>query len=139
MREKAKIAEIQQYVEELSSIMPADIGEYRDIRNKAACERYFEKIIEAVVDLAFIIIRDRGLRVPEEDKEAFDVIAAEKIIPAALAQKLKEAKGMRNLIAHEYGTVDDELVFHAITEELMRDIEAFLEATAVSQNTGKKT
>ena len=29
---------------------------------------------------------------------------------------------MRNIIAHEYGKIDDELVFHSITEELEKDI-----------------
>lgn len=34
---------------------------------------------------------------------------------------------MRNIIAHEYGTVNDEIVFHAITEEIERDTIEFIE------------
>ncbi len=33
---------------------------------------------------------------------------------------------MRNIIAHRYGEVDDELVFAAIKEELERDAQAFI-------------
>lgn len=84
------------------------------------------KIIEAIVDLAFLVIKEKGFRTPEEDKEAFDILAEEKIISEQLAQKLKEAKGMRNIIAHEYGRVDDRIVFESITEELVRDAKEFL-------------
>ena len=35
---------------------------------------------------------------------------------------------MRNIIAHEYGKIDDNLVFEAITQELILDIEEFLES-----------
>jgi uncharacterized protein YutE (UPF0331/DUF86 family) len=29
---------------------------------------------------------------------------------------------MRNIIAREYGKIDDEIVFHSITEELEKDV-----------------
>ena len=80
MRINDKIGEIESYLAELSGIMPKAIKEYRENKTKAACERYFEKIIEAAVDLAFLIIKDRKLKIPEEDKEAFDILAGEKII-----------------------------------------------------------
>ena len=74
MRIKDKIKEIEGYLSELSEIMPGNFEEYKEIKNKAACERYFEKIIEAVIDLSFLIIKDKNLRIPEEDKEAFDIL-----------------------------------------------------------------
>ena len=126
-RVKDKIDEIEDYLAELLEIMPENFQSYiRESKTKAACERYFEKIIEAVVDLAFLIIKDKSLGIPEEDKKAFDSLADNKLIPEILAQKLKDAKGMRNIIAHEYGKVDDELVFESITEELEKDAREFI-------------
>lgn len=116
-----KIDEIEAYISKLSEIMPNNIEEYKELKTKAACERYFEMIVEAIVDLAFLIIKERGLKIPNEDKEAFDILAKEKIITESLATRLKEAKGMRNILAHEYGIVDDELVFTSITEEIIED------------------
>ena len=127
MRVNDKIKEIEDYLSELVEIMPKSLQEYTDdLKTKAACERYFEKIIEAVIDLAFLIIKDKGFRVPEEDKEAFDILSKEKIIPEELAERLKEAKGMRNIIAHEYGKIDDEIVFHSITIELEKDVQSLI-------------
>ena len=53
MRIKDKIKEIEGYLSELSEIIPKSFEEYKEIKNKAACERYFEKIIESVIDLSF--------------------------------------------------------------------------------------
>jgi len=137
MRATDKLSELQNYLTELTAFMPKDFKEYlKDMKTKAACERYFEKIIEAAVDLAFIIIKDKGLKVPEDDKESFDVLADDRIITPDLASRLKDAKGMRNIIAHQYGTVDDEIVFHSITEELVKDVSEFV--SACKKNTKDK-
>ena len=125
-RIKDKLREIERYLAELSEIVPRSIEEYLEIKTKAACERYFEVIVEAVIDIAFLIIKDRHLKIPEDDKQAFDILANEKLILPELSQKLKNAKGMRNLIAHEYGKIDDEIVFEAITSELENDVREFV-------------
>ena len=122
-----KIDEIEEYIIELQEFVPTDFKEYvQNIKTKAACERYFEKIIEAAVDLAFLIIKAKEFKIPEEDKESFEVLLSENIISEKLTERLKDAKGMRNIIAHQYGAVDDEIVFHSITEELIRDIKEFI-------------
>jgi len=132
MRINDKIREIEDYLSELEEIMPESFHEYKtDLKTKAACERYFEKIIEAVIDLAFLIIKDKGYKIPEEDKEAFDILANEKIISQELSIRLKEAKGMRNIIAHEYGKIDDELIFHSITEELKLDVSELIKSIRI--------
>ena len=114
-----KIEEIEKYLEEFLEINSLTFEEYlNDFKIRAACERYFEKIIEAVVDLAFIFIKWKDLQYPEDDKNTFEILFNEKIISENLSKKLIEAKGMRNILAHEYGKTDDELVFHSITEEL---------------------
>jgi len=126
-RIKDKIKEIEEFLFELNEIAPNKFETYLDDnKTKAACERYFEKIIEAAIDLAFLIIKEKRFKIPEEDKEAFDILAEEKIITKQLAEKLKDAKGMRNIIAHEYGKIDDEIVFDSITQEIQKDVNEFI-------------
>ncbi len=129
MRIHDKIDEIEQYISELRGFMPENLEEYmKSAKTRAACERYFEKIVEAVVDVAFQTIKDNVLKMPEEEKEAFDILASEGIITDNLAERLKDAKGMRNIIAHQYGKVDDGIVFNSITKELVNDAEEFLKS-----------
>ena len=36
-------------------------------------------------------------------------------------------KGMRNIIAHRYGDVDDKLMYNTINKEIKNDVKIFLE------------
>ncbi len=124
-----KIKGIEEYIQELEEIVPLNYKEYKqNFEKRAACERYFEKILEAVIDLAFLVAKENDFKVPEEDKQVFDILVEENIISEELAIKLKEAKGMRNVLAHQYGEVNDELVFESISEELTKDTLGFIKS-----------
>ncbi len=126
-RIKDKIEEIEKFLEELESSLPSSFEEYKEsFKIRAIGERYFEKIINAVTDLAFLIINQKGLKNPEEEKQVFEILENNKIISKELMEKMQDAKGMRNIIAHEYGKIDDELVFHSLIEELIPDVREFL-------------
>lgn len=127
-RIKDKIKDIKNYLEQLSKIKSKTFEGYeKDFKTKAACERYFEKIAEAVVDLAILTIKEEGLSSPEEDYEVFDILENKEIIDPNLSKKLKKIKGMRNIIAHQYGDVDDKIMYVAIDKEIDADVKKFLE------------
>ncbi len=122
-----KIEDIKEFLEQLGQIAPGTLREYKSkIEKRAACERFAEKIIEAITDLAFLAIKIKKLQIPADDIDAFNILSENKIIPEALAEKLRNAKGMRNILAHQYGKTDDEIVFNAIKEELGRDAGEFV-------------
>lgn len=130
-RIKDKIIQIEKFFEELKDIVPSNIDKYRpNLEKKAACERYAEKIIEAVVDLAFLVIHQKKFKLPEDDIDAFNILCENKFIDNNLAIKLQHAKGMRNIIVHEYGRINDDIVFHSITEELEKDVKEFVKAVS---------
>ncbi len=125
-----KVIEIEDYLGKLESIVPENLDKYLDdFVIKAACERYFEKIVEAVIDLVFLIIKERKLRSPESDRDALGILSEKNIISSDLADKLSNAKSMRNIIIHEYGCIDNKLVFESIKNEILNDVKEFLEAT----------
>ena len=126
MRIKDKKEEIELYLAELESILPKSYEAYNSIEKKAACERYFEKIIEACVDLSFLVVKENKFKIPVDEKGVFDILYENKIITDITREKLKEAKGMGNIIAHEYGEIDDKIVFESITTELLEDVKSFL-------------
>ena len=122
-----KINEISDYLLELKDTVPPRFDDYlKSAVTKAACERYFEKIIEAMVDLSFMVIKYKKLTFPEDDNSVFLFLAKEEILSSELALKLRKAKGMRNIIAHEYGKIDNLLVFQAVSSKVRPDTEEFL-------------
>ena len=126
-RIKDKIKQIETFLQELSEIKPTSFEEYlSNFEKRAACERYAEKIPEATVDLAILFIRYKQLSLPKDDKSTFDILSKNKIIAEELSKNLQDSKGMRNVIAHEYGKIDDEIVFDAIENELEKDVVEFI-------------
>ena len=124
---KDKIKEVENYLSELEKVIPEDIDVYlKNLEKRLACERAFEKIIESVNDLAILIIKEKRFQMPNEDIKAFDVLSEKNIISEGLASNLKKARGMRNFLAHQYGKVDDELVFEAIQKEIFEDVNDFI-------------
>ena len=118
-----KIVQIEDYLKNLSEIKPVKLDDYvRDIMQKAACERFAQKIIEAVIDLAYLIVRMKQWQSPEDEEHVFDILFNQKIISSGLMERLKNAKRMRNFIVHEYGEIDDEIVFNAVKDELEGDV-----------------
>jgi uncharacterized protein YutE (UPF0331/DUF86 family) len=130
-RENEKIDEIRKFLEELEKIVPEKFEEYNSNNlTKAACERYVEKVVEGVTDIAFMIIKHKKFEIPEDDIDSFRILKDHKVIKEELYKKLKQAKGMRNILAHEYGKIDDSIIFNSIKNELGEDVENFLkEAT----------
>jgi len=122
-----KIEELETYLEQLLSIAPENLEEYeKDFKTKAACERLFEKIIEAVIDISFLFIRKKKYPFPEDDEAVFNVLAEKRIITTEFAKKLQDAKSMRNFIIHKYGEIDDSKVFYSIKEEIENDVNKFI-------------
>ena len=122
-----KIEEIKKYLDELADIVPDKFEEYKSNNLvKAGCERYFEKIVEAITDVSFMIIARNKFKIPEDDIDAFRILLEHKIIKEELYKKLKQAKGMRNIISHQYGRIDDKIVFEAIKEEIDKDAREFI-------------
>ena len=91
-------------------------------------ELYGRLHAQSFVDLAFLVIKEMGLKSPENDYESFEILSGQKVISSELASNLQQAKGMRNILAHEYGEVDNEIVFNSINEELIRDGNEFIKS-----------
>lgn len=126
-RIKDKINEIEKYLDDLIELVPDALEEYESNKTiRAACERYFEKVVEAVTDLTFMVIALKKFRIPEDDTDSFKILEENEIITNDLYHRLKDAKGMRNFISHQYGKVNDKLVFEAIKQELDKDAKEFI-------------
>lgn len=80
-------------------------------------------------DLALHLVAELGLGVPGEPRAAFEVLDRNHVLPAALANALSAAVGLRNRIAHEYGGLDLHKVYVAARDDL-GDLDAYANALA---------
>lgn len=85
--------------------------------------------LQKLVDMALHVAATEGWGVPESLGEVFVRLADEGVLERPLAQRLRAAAGMRNLLVHAYGRIDLELV-HDVAKRHLGDLLAAGEALA---------
>ncbi len=110
----SRVADLDGYLGELGSIRPADFKEFSKTERKRACERLLQISIECVIDLCQLFVAGLKLGLPAEEDDLFEKLARAGVVSEELRVTLRRMKGFRNILVHEYGDVDDELVFDFI-------------------------
>lgn len=114
----AKIDELDGYLRELAQIRPSSREQYEDVEKRRACERLLQISIETVMTTCQLLVSGLRLGLPADQSDLFEKLAADGVISPELAHTLQNMKGFRNILVHEYGKIDDELVFAFLTSRL---------------------
>lgn len=69
--------------------------------------------IESVFDLIAMIIKDMGI-VVKDDEDNIEKIIVEKNLDKELGKQLKDAKGLRNIIVHQYNGIKEDLILDSL-------------------------
>jgi uncharacterized protein YutE (UPF0331/DUF86 family) len=86
-----------------------------------------QRACETSIDAAMHLVRVRRLGIPQDTREAFDMLERAGIIDATLCSQLKKMVGFRNVAIHEYQKLNLDVVRAIIAERL----EDFLDFTRV--------
>lgn len=114
----AKVDELDGYVKELQAIAPQSFTEYRRIEKKRACERLLQIAVECVIDVCNLFVSGLRLGLPAEEDDLFEKLEQAGILSPRMKETVKEMKGFRNILVHEYGRIDDEIVYQATKTRL---------------------
>ncbi|RKY28635.1 MAG: hypothetical protein DRP61_01410 [Candidatus Omnitrophota bacterium] len=120
-----KIDELRGYLQELGQIMPSNFDEYQSIEKKRSCERLLQLSIESVIDVCKILVSNLRLGIPSEEIDLFESLFRKGIITDKILRMLKEMRGLRNILVHEYAEVDDKLIFKILHARL-NDFDNFI-------------
>jgi uncharacterized protein YutE (UPF0331/DUF86 family) len=69
------------------------------------------------------LVAARGLRAPDEYRDVFERLSRDDILDPALADRLKDAVGQRNLLVHGCVDLDPALIWEKLGE--VEDLRAF--------------
>lgn len=130
-----KIHELEHYLEELHELIPDSKEEFlQSLRIRRSIERQLQIIIECVIDICMLLVKNLHLSVPSDEDSLFEILKSYLSNP----QKMKEMKGFRNLLVHRYGSVDDNKVFRFLSEDI-EDFRIFIEdIKTVLKNSNKE-
>lgn len=80
---------------------------------QAAAERHLQVAIQATLDIALHVLAEDSAQTPDDYGSAFALLAQEGVIPGSLAERLRPAAGLRNILVHAYLDVDPrQLLLH---------------------------
>jgi uncharacterized protein YutE (UPF0331/DUF86 family) len=102
--------------------------EYQEnLRLKRAVERALQVSVEACLDIGRHIISEKHFRFPEDNKDVFQILAEEGVVPQDLLPALVDMARFRNLVVHDYARIDDAKVY-TILQRNLTDLDAYARA-----------
>jgi len=114
-----KISAVRKYLKILENYQDHSQQEIEEsIHLRGAVERYLYLVIQATIDLASSYVTYKDLRKPTTMRESFEILAEEDIISDELTQNLTQMVGFRNIISHDYGELDYDIVYDTLQNEL---------------------
>ncbi len=83
-----------------------------------------QRACESSIDAAMHLVRIERLGVPQDSRDAFDLLERAGRLDGALADRLKLMVGFRNIAVHDYQRLNLEIV-RSIVHERLDDLQAF--------------
>jgi len=90
----------------------------KDYTLQGAICRYFQLSVECVIDIAELLISSLGLRKPATGFEAIEILGENNIIPLRFSKKFAPIVGFRNILVHDYLSIDLDKVYQHLKEDL---------------------
>jgi uncharacterized protein YutE (UPF0331/DUF86 family) len=133
-----KLDELDGYLSELQQVLPESYARYiGSVEKRRACERLLHISIECVIDICALFVSGLRLGLPAEEDDLILKLEQAGLISEERAKALRMMKGFRNILVHEYGRIDNAIVFAMATKRL-QDFELFKEEIlrALQEHTG---
>lgn len=131
---RRRLAMLDGYLLELGALGEVDAEQYVTVRRQA--ERLLQLVVEVAVDINTHVVTEQEGMPPTSSRDSFVRAGRFGLLSADLASRLAPAAGLRNVLIHDYGDIDDQLVLVAIPialdnfREYASAVIAWLEARA---------
>lgn len=121
-----KLAEIETYLHQLRTLARLD-QLTTDLKEERFVCHTLQLALQAALDVASHVVSDQRLGEPSNLRELFELLARGGWIEAEQVPSLQRMVGFRNLLVHEYGSIDLGIV-RDLVENRLGDLDAFVAA-----------
>lgn len=124
---ESRVSEIRRRRSFLEDYVGEPFEEFtEDVSRYEAALRHIQIAVQACLDIARHIIAVKRFGLPEEMRESFSVLAEQRVLSEGLAERLKYAASVRNILVHSYIDIDPQII-HKIIQEDLPDFEKFVD------------
>ena len=122
----AKAASVRVHLDRIAARAGADLQVFMsDLDRQDVVSFNLYLAVENCIDIAAHIISENGWGVPGSASEMFYLLEDRGILDPELTERMIKAVGLRNLIVHEYGKIDLNLLFATVRNNL-NDLNSYL-------------
>lgn len=83
-----------------------------------------QRVAEACIDMAMHIVAEKSYGIPQNSRDAFDLLQNNGFVTMDLCNKLKAMVGFRNIAVHDYQNINVNIV-EKVIESHLDDIKVF--------------
>jgi len=83
-----------------------------------------QRACEASIDAAMHIVRSRSLGIPQQSREAFEMLHEDGLLDKALCQRMQAMVGFRNVAVHDYRKLSM-VILRSILDKRLDDFRQF--------------
>lgn len=111
-----RLFKLEQSLRKLKELSKVSWDEYiNDEGIQDRVERNLHIAAQICIDIGSHVIADREYRPPLGYGDIFTVLMEEGLLPADLANTMKQIAGFRNILVHDYLEVDPKIVYDSLT------------------------
>lgn len=115
----SKVAAIERCVQRVNEVFEGnDANIYRDQTRQDSIILNLQRACETSIDLAMHLVRKRHLGIPQQSRDAFELLVASAGLERELADRLKGMVGFRNVAVHDYQTLNLDIVRELVRHRL---------------------
>ena len=123
-----KLAQIDTYLNQIREFSKISLSRYKtDWKTERIVERTLQILVEVCIDIANHIISDKEMRLPTGYADTFKVLEENKVIGKKLCERLEKMAKFRNVVVHQYETIDPAIVV-SILHRNLGDLEKYKKA-----------
>lgn len=119
-----KIASIERCVKRINEVYDSNPLNLDDYTKQDSIILNIQRAYKCSIDLAMHIISEKKLGIPQNSRDAFEVLESNNIIHKTLSSKLKPMVGFRSIAVHDYQNVNMKVV-QTIIEKHLIDFEEY--------------
>ncbi|BDR75912.1 type VII toxin-antitoxin system HepT family RNase toxin [Clostridium tetani] len=122
-----KIAIIERCINRINEVYENNPKNLENYTKQDSIVLNIQRACEACIDLGMHIVSEKKLGIPQNSRDAFEVLNENGIIDTDLMKKLKAMVGLRNIAVHNYQSINLNIIQEVI-EKHLQDFKIFIEA-----------
>lgn len=102
----SKLTTIERCLRRVEKTYQGDPARLEDLDVQDVIVLNLQRACEASIDLAMHVVAVKRLGVPNDARDAFEILRQAELLDAELSTRLKKMVGFRNVAVHDYQSID---------------------------------